>query len=50
MVVELSSPLEQCLPFMYYALLTQGKTTCLAAQWDEDAINVGVDVIRMLVK
>jgi hypothetical protein len=29
--------------------LKQGKTTCIAAQLDEDAINVGVDAFRMPV-
>ena len=30
-------------------LLKQGKTTCITAQLDEDAINVGVDAFRMPV-
>ena len=43
-------PSSNAFPLSTGVLLTQGKTTCIAAQWDEDAINVGVDLFRMLVK
>ena len=43
-------PSSYAFPLSTGVLLTQGKTTCIAAQWDEDAINVGVDLFRMLVK